>query len=117
MTAVLRAVRFVAVANLTYFVVEFAVATTIGSMSLFADSIDFLEDAAVNVLILVGLAWSARSRARLGMVLALVLLLPSLATLWTAWSACLARVPLGRSHPAGGHRFRKRRPTPVARRR
>ena len=87
MTAVSRAVRFVAVANLTYFVVEFAVARRIGSVSLFADSIDFLEDAAVNVLILVGLAWSARSRARLGMVLALVLLLPGTATLWTAWSA------------------------------
>lgn len=87
MTAVSRTVRFVAIANLIYFVVEFAVATRIGSVSLFADSIDFLEDAAVNALILVGLAWSARSRARMGMALALILLVPGLATLWAAWSA------------------------------
>ena len=82
-----RVLRWVALANLVYFGIEFAVATTIGSVSLFADSIDFLEDAAVNSLILVGLAWSAQQRARLGMVLALVLLLPGLATLSAAWNA------------------------------
>jgi Co/Zn/Cd efflux system component len=37
--------------NLAYFGVE--VAVQIGSVSLFADSIDFLEDASVNFLILV----------------------------------------------------------------
>ena len=36
-----------------YFGIEFAVALAIGSVSLFADSIDFLEDASVNLLILV----------------------------------------------------------------
>ena len=82
-----RVLRWVAFANLAYFGIEFAVATTIGSVSLFADSIDFLEDAAVNGLILIGLAWSAQQRAQLGMVLALVLLLPGLATLWAAWNA------------------------------
>jgi Co/Zn/Cd efflux system component len=82
-----RVLRWVALANLAYFGIEFAVATAIGSVSLFADSIDFLEDAAVNALILVGLTWSTRQRARLGMVLALVLLLPGLATLWAAWNA------------------------------
>src|SRR5690349_18951731 len=86
MTDVSRALRRVAIANLTYFGIELAVATAIGSVSLFADSIDFLEDAALNGLILLGLTWSHRSRARLGMVLALVLLLPGLATLWTAWT-------------------------------
>ena len=39
-----RAVTFVALLNLSYFVVEFSVAMAIGSVSLFADSIDFLED-------------------------------------------------------------------------
>ena len=82
-----RAVTFVAAANLLYFGVEFAVALAIGSVALFADSIDFLEDAAVNTLILVGLAWAPRARARLGMALALVLLAPGVATLWTAWHA------------------------------
>jgi len=75
----------VALLNLAYFAVEFGVATAIGSVSLFADSIDFLEDASVNLLIGAGLRWSARRRAQLGMLLAAVLLVPGLATLWTAW--------------------------------
>lgn len=80
-----RAVMAVAILNLGYFGVEFAVALTIGSVSLLADSVDFLEDASVNLLILLGLAWSARDRARLGMLLAVLLLAPGLATLWMAW--------------------------------
>ena len=61
-----RAVRLVAVLNLTYFGVEFAVALAIGSVSLFADSVDFLEDTSLNFLILVALGWSARRRAKVG---------------------------------------------------
>src|SRR5882724_12339204 len=80
-----RVVIVVAILNLAYFGLEFAVALAIGSVSLFADSIDFLEDASVNLLIAVALGWTARSRARLGMLLAGVLLVPGLATLWTAW--------------------------------
>ncbi|WP_024278236.1 cation diffusion facilitator family transporter [Xanthobacter sp. 126] len=84
-----RTVLVVALANLTYFGVEFAVALAIGSVSLFADSVDFLEDASVNLLIFVALAWSARARAKVGMALALILLIPGLATLWTAWDKFL----------------------------
>ncbi|MDE8346515.1 MAG: cation transporter [Acidocella sp.] len=80
-----RAVRLVALLNLAYFGLEFAVARLIGSVSLFADSIDFLEDASVNLLVLFALSWSARQRARVGLMLAAILLIPSLATLWTAW--------------------------------
>ena len=80
-----RVVRLVAILNLAYFGIEFAVAQVIGSVSLFADSIDFLEDTSVNVLILVALAWTARNRARIGMALAGILLVPGIATLWTAW--------------------------------
>ncbi|MBZ9702154.1 MULTISPECIES: cation transporter [unclassified Mesorhizobium] len=80
-----RVVRWVALLNLGYFIVEFAVASAIGSVSLFADSVDFLEDASLNLLILVALGWGARSRARVGMALAAILLVPALATLWTAW--------------------------------
>ncbi len=83
--ALRRAVRWVAVLNLGYFGVEFTVALAIGSVALFADSIDFLEDACVNLLILVALGWSARNRAKVGMALALILLVPGLATAWTAW--------------------------------
>ena len=75
----------VATANLAYFGVEFAVALSIGSVSLFADSVDFLEDAAVNLLILTALGWSVRSRAQVGMALAAILLVPAIATIWTAW--------------------------------
>jgi Co/Zn/Cd efflux system component len=75
----------VALLNLAYFGVEFGAASAIGSVSLFADSIDFLEDASVNLLIAAALRWSARRRAQLGMVLPAILLVPGLATLWTAW--------------------------------
>jgi Co/Zn/Cd efflux system component len=82
--ALRRVVTIVALANLGYFAVEFAVALRIGSVSLFADSVDFLEDAAVNFLIVAALNWSARARARLGMAMAAILLVPAMATLWTA---------------------------------
>jgi Co/Zn/Cd efflux system component len=62
-------------------------------VSLFADSIDFLEDTSLNLLILLGLGWSARNRARLGMALAALLLVPGLATLWTALQKFAAPVP------------------------
>ncbi|MFG1262881.1 cation transporter [Xanthobacter aminoxidans] len=84
-----RTVLVVALANLAYFGVEFAVALAIGSVSLFADSVDFLEDASVNLLIFVALAWSARARAKVGIALALILLIPGLATVWTAWDKFL----------------------------
>lgn len=83
--ALRRTVRFVALANLAYFAIEFSVALAIGSVSLFADSIDFLEDASINFLILMALGWPALWRARTGMGLAAILLLPGIATLWTAW--------------------------------
>jgi Co/Zn/Cd efflux system component len=88
-----RVVVVVAGLNLAYFGIEFAVALAIGSVSLFADSIDFLEDASVNLLIAVALGWSATRRARLGMVLAGILLVPGLATLWTAWGKFMAPMP------------------------
>ncbi|HUB45814.1 MAG TPA: cation transporter [Acetobacteraceae bacterium] len=84
-TRLRRSVQLVALLNLGYFGLEFAVAIIIGSVSLFADSIDFLEDASVNLLIAVALGWSARNRARLGMLLAGILMAPGAATLWTAW--------------------------------
>jgi Co/Zn/Cd efflux system component len=88
-----KVVIIVAILNLAYFGIEFAVAVAIRSVSLFADSIDFLEDASVNLLIAIALSWSASSRARLGMVLAGILLIPGLATLWTAWGKVLAPMP------------------------
>jgi Co/Zn/Cd efflux system component len=83
--ALRRVVMWVAALNLSYFFVEFAVAQRIGSVSLFADSIDFLEDASVNALILLALGWSVQRRGTVGILLAVILLLPGLATVWTAW--------------------------------
>ena len=56
MNAALRkVVLLVAILNLAYFGVEFGVALAIGSVSLFADSVDFLEDASINLLIAIAL--------------------------------------------------------------
>ena len=88
-----RAVILVAALNLAYFGVEFAVALAIGSVSLFADSVDFLEDASINLLIASALGWSAKNRGRLGMALAGILLVPGLTTLWTAAVKFLSPVP------------------------
>lgn len=88
-----RTVLLVAVLNLAYFGVEFTVALAIGSVSLFADSVDFLEDASINLLIFFAAAWSLRSQARVGSVLALVILIPALATLVVAIQKILDPVP------------------------
>lgn len=73
-----RAARLVALANLAYFAIEIVAAARIGSVALFADSMDFLEDATVKLLVLAALGWSAaRQRATVGAVLAAVLLLCS----------------------------------------
>src|SRR6266700_3458568 len=94
MKATLRkVVILVASLNLAYFGIEFAVALAIGSVSLFADSVDFPEDTSVNFLIAVALGWSATWRARLGMALAGILLVPGAATLWMAWQKFMAPLP------------------------
>lgn len=91
--ALRRTVLWVAGLNLAYFGVEFTVARHIGSVSLLADSIDFLEDASVNLLIALALGWSLAARSRVGMLMAVLLLVPGLATLWVAWEKFNAPVP------------------------
>jgi Co/Zn/Cd efflux system component len=88
-----RVVLIVAMLNLAYFGVEFAVALAIGSVSLFADSVDFLEDASVNLLIFFALAWSATMRARVGMAMAGILMVPAIALLWALWGKFAHPVP------------------------
>ncbi|MGH6809810.1 MAG: cation transporter [Ensifer adhaerens] len=88
-----RVVLIVALLNLGYFGVEFLVALAIGSVSLLADSVDFLEDTSVNILIFFALAWTARGRARVGMAMAFILLVPALAFLWTAWAKFMEPIP------------------------
>lgn len=88
-----RVVVMVALLNLVYFGIEFGVARAIGSVSLFADSVDFLEDASLNLLIAFALSWSMQKRSLLGMGLAGLLLIPSAVTLWTAWEKLHAPLP------------------------
>ncbi|GAB6842014.1 Co/Zn/Cd efflux system component [Methylorubrum rhodinum] len=75
----------VAALNLGYFGIEITVALAIGSVALIADSLDFMEDAAINLLIFAGLGWSLRNRARLGTAMAFIILVPGLATAWAAY--------------------------------
>ena len=86
---------FVAGLNRTYFFVEIGVADAIKSVSLFADSIDFLEDTPINLLIGLALGWSAVNRARVGMML----LIPGFAALWEAAQKFLTPIPADRNAP------------------
>jgi Co/Zn/Cd efflux system component len=79
-----RVVLVVACLNFGYFFVEFAVALTAGSVSLLADSVDFLEDTAVNLLIFVALGWPLAHRATLGKAMTLVILAPAALAGWQA---------------------------------
>jgi Co/Zn/Cd efflux system component len=83
--ALKRTVAIVAGLNFGYFFVEFSIAVAIASVALFADSIDFLEDATINMLVLVALGWTASRRRVVGLVLALCLLVPGFFALYTAW--------------------------------
>jgi len=88
-----RVVLLVAILNLSYFGIEFGVAFAIGSVSLLADSIDFLEDTAVNLLIAMSLGWSLARRARVGMALSVILLVPAMSALWMGWDKLMTAVP------------------------
>ncbi|HEU4511890.1 MAG TPA: cation transporter [Nocardioidaceae bacterium] len=81
-----RTVLLVAAINFAYFFVESGVALAIGSVSLMADSVDFLEDTAVNLLIFIALGWSLSARARVGKAMAFIILVPAAAAAWQAFS-------------------------------
>lgn len=76
--AVRRVVLIVAALNAAYFVVELVVALLVRSVALIADSVDFLQDASINLLIALALGWSLIARARLGRVLAFVIVVPAI---------------------------------------
>ncbi len=93
MTALRRAVLIVAVLNGCYFIVEAITALAIGSVSLLADSADFLEDTAINLLVFLAATWSAGAQRRVGRVLAGVVLLPAIAALVSAVAKIMDPVP------------------------
>jgi Co/Zn/Cd efflux system component len=88
-----RVLMTVAALNLAYCAIEATVAWRIGSVSLFADAVDFLEDATINALVLLALAHGPRLRAGVAMGLAAVILMPGLAALWTAYEKLMTQVP------------------------
>jgi Co/Zn/Cd efflux system component len=95
-SSIRNVVRIVAIANLSYFALEFIFAIRIGSVSLFADSIDFLEDASVNILIFVALGWSLAARRRLSRFFALLLLVPAISVIiFTIYKINNPTVPSG----------------------
>jgi len=71
-----KVLRLVAILNLAYFFIEFTFAIQLESVSLLADSIDFLEDASINILVFIGLSWTLSSRKVLARILALFLMIP-----------------------------------------
>lgn len=77
-----RTIATVAGLNFAYFWVQAAVALSIGSVSLFADSVDFLEDTAVNLIILLAFSWPLARRAVVGKLMAVLLLVPAAAAAW-----------------------------------
>ena len=76
----------VAALNLSYFGIEFYFAQRYNSVALFSDSLDFLEDASVNLLIFLAFSLAAVWRKRLSYLFALLLLLPAVGFFWNAIS-------------------------------
>jgi Co/Zn/Cd efflux system component len=80
-----RIVLIVAGLNFAYFFVEFTVALAAGSVALLADSVDFLEDTAVNLLIFIALGWPMVHRAVMGKVMSVLILGPAALAGWEAF--------------------------------
>ena len=74
----------VAILNLGYFAIEFFFAQRFNSVALFSDSLDFLEDASVNILIFLSFSLAVIWRARLSYIFAFLLLLPGCSFLYNA---------------------------------
>tara|TARA_B100001559_G_scaffold281813_1_gene255588 strand:+ start:44 stop:649 length:606 start_codon:yes stop_codon:yes gene_type:complete len=91
--SVRRTLIIVALLNLTYFFIELFAAIKINSVSLFADSIDFLEDTFVNLLILFSFLISSTLRPKLSKILVIVILLPGLTALWAALEQIVRPLP------------------------
>jgi len=75
----------VAILNLSYFVIEFYFAQRFNSVALLSDSLDFIEDASVNILIFLAFSLAVIWRKRLSYIFALLLLLPGISFLYNAF--------------------------------
>ena len=88
-----KAVLLVAVLNLLYFFIEFIVALNIRSVSLLADSIDFIEDASINFLIFFAISLTLAKKAKVSIILSIIMLSPALTALWAIWQQVLYQEP------------------------
>ena len=88
-----KAVLLVAVLNLLYFFIEFIAALNIRSVSLLADSIDFIEDASINFLIFFAISLTLAKKAKVSIILSIIMLLPGLMALWAIWQQVLYQEP------------------------
>ena len=98
-----KTVLTVAALNLIYFCVELYFGKLYNSVALLSDSIDFLEDASINILIAFAIGWSFRRRQAVTYLLAILLLVPGIAFLWNAIDQLLnPDIPVGEGMSAVG---------------
>ncbi len=88
-----KAVFLVAVLNLIFFFIEFIVALNIRSVSLLADSIDFIEDTSINFLIFFAISLSLEKRAKISILLSIIMLLPGFVAIWAIWKQIILQQP------------------------
>ena len=88
-----KAVFLVAVLNLIFFFIEFTVALNIRSVSLLADSIDFIEDTSINFLIFFAVSLSLVKRAKISIFLSIIMLLPGFVAIWAIWKQIIYQQP------------------------
>lgn len=85
-------VLIIASLNFSYFIVEYYFGQRFNSIALLSDSVDFLEDASINILIALAIGWSLRKRQITSYFLAAILLVPGIAFIWNAIHQILSPV-------------------------
>ena len=78
--------------NFIYFAIEFSYALLINSVSLMADSIDFLEDGAMNILVFFAVMWPLVWRRRMGFLLSVMMAAPAVATIWLVYNQITSQI-------------------------
>ena len=71
--------------NLFYFCIEFFYANKINSVALFSDSIDFIEDVIVNLLVIIAANFNKQNRFIFSILLSVAILVPAICALQTIW--------------------------------
>lgn len=88
-----KTVLLVAILNFVYFFIEFISAINIRSVSLLTDSIDFIEDTSINLLIFFAISLSITKRAKISILLSFIMFLPGLTALWAIWQQIIYKEP------------------------